>query len=207
MAAHHKVFTEANIKSAFRGAGISPWNPETVIQKLDVRLRTPSLPSSRPNTATGWESQTPSNPQQTVSQSNFIKSRISAHQGSSPTPILEAVTKLAKGAQAMAHSITLLTDEVRTLQEANIALAKRRRAKRSRIQCGGALSIEESQALLAEKDKGKRVAIDNGDNGSLPKKRQVSQRRCGNCGKTGHNRQTCDKGEQLDDESDSDEFN
>jgi hypothetical protein len=204
MAAHLRIFTEENIKSGFRGAGILPWNPDFVIEKLDVRLRTPTLSGSCPGTAAGWESQTPSNPQQTVSQSNFIKSRISAHQGSSPTPIIEAVDRLAKGAQAMAHSITLLTDQVHTLQDANIALAKRRRAKKSRVQLGGALSIEDSQAILAEKDKTKRPAVVDGENGGPSKKAATTARQCGVCGKTGHNARTCSKDVKLSNESDSD---
>jgi hypothetical protein len=37
-AAHDKVFIEENIKSGFRGAGISLWDPDSIISKLDVRL-------------------------------------------------------------------------------------------------------------------------------------------------------------------------
>ncbi|KAF4490738.1 Pogo transposable element with ZNF domain [Colletotrichum fructicola Nara gc5] len=128
--AHNKVFNEENIRSAFQGAGISPWDPDHVIKKLDVHLRTPTPLIANPSTPPPWQSQTPSNPQQTVSQSSFIK-----------------IEQLSKGAQAMAQSITILTDRLRTLEDANVALAKRRRAKRTRVQLGGALSIEESQVL------------------------------------------------------------
>jgi hypothetical protein len=92
-AAHDKIFTEENMRSGFRGAGISPWDPDSVISKLDVRLQTPV--QSLPMSPSKWESQTPSNAHHTVQQSSFIKGRISAHQGSSPTPILEAVEWLA----------------------------------------------------------------------------------------------------------------
>ncbi|KAL9563896.1 hypothetical protein ACKAV7_011931 [Fusarium commune] len=34
--------TEKNIKAAFRGAGLAPLDPESVISKLDVQLRTPT---------------------------------------------------------------------------------------------------------------------------------------------------------------------
>lgn len=197
IAAHLRIFIAENIKSGFRGAGILPWNPDSVIEKLDVRLCTPISSGSPPSTACEWESQTPSNPQQTVSQSNFIKSRISAHQESSPTPIIEAVDRLAQGAQAMAHSITLLTDQVRTLQDANIALAKRRRAKKSRLQLREALSIEDSQAILAERNKGKRPTPIKGENSGLSKRTTAIVRRCGVCGKTGHNARTCSKDVEL----------
>jgi hypothetical protein len=37
-AAHNKVFTEENMNSGFKGAGISPWDPDSVISKLDIHL-------------------------------------------------------------------------------------------------------------------------------------------------------------------------
>ncbi|KAK1843585.1 transposase [Colletotrichum chrysophilum] len=203
--AHNKIFTNENIKSAFRGAGILPWDPNHVIGKLNVYIRTPTPPATDPSTPPAWQSQTPSNRHEALSQSNFIKTRISAHQGSSPTPIIEAVDRLAKGAQAMAHSITILTDQVRTLQDANVALAKRRRAKKTRVQLGGALSIAESQVILEEKGKGKCPAPQEGEDGGLSKKGRSAQRRCGVCGKTGHNARTCSKDVESSSESDADE--
>jgi hypothetical protein len=201
-AAHDKTFTEDNIKAAFRGAGIRPWDPDYIISKLDVRLRTPQpfVPASPQQ----WESQTPSNATQTVQQSSFIKSKISAHQGSSPTPIMEAVDRMAKGAQAMAHSITLMSEQIRTLQEANLALAKRRRAKRTRVQLGGALSIEDSQAIIQEKQKRKRPAGEISGDADEADRGGPSKQRCGNCGESGHNARTCEKEKERSDQSDSD---
>jgi hypothetical protein len=34
--------TESNIKGSFRGAGLVPLNPENMISKLNVKLRTPT---------------------------------------------------------------------------------------------------------------------------------------------------------------------
>ena len=50
LAAHNKIFTKKNIKRGFRGAGISSWDPNSVILKLDVHLRTPTPPDSRLST-------------------------------------------------------------------------------------------------------------------------------------------------------------
>ena len=91
LATHNAIFTEKNMKAGFKGAGVSPWNPDSVISKLDVRIQTPTPSESRSSTGHEWKSQTPSNPQQTRSQSTLIKNRISNHQGSSPTPILDAI--------------------------------------------------------------------------------------------------------------------
>ena len=126
-----------------------------------------------------------------LSQSTFIKNRIHSHQGSSPTQILDSVDQLAKGAQAMAHELLIIRDEVRILQNANIALAKRRRSKKIRLQEGGALTQEESKLLLAKKDKGKRVIPDDDENAGNAKKSRATSRRCGTCDKTGHNARTC----------------
>jgi hypothetical protein len=103
----------------------------------------------------------------------------------------------------MAHQITLLNDRVRTLEKANIALAKRRRAKRSRVQLGGALSIEDSQAIIEEKQKGKRPAGEMAGGAEEAVRGGPSKRRCGNCGETGHNARTCEKDVEESSQSDS----
>ena len=71
--------TEKNIQGGFAGAGLMPYNPERVISKLDIRIRTPTPPASSPRTALPWVSQTPHNPREATSQSVFIKTRISNH--------------------------------------------------------------------------------------------------------------------------------
>ena len=52
----------------------------------------------------------------------------------------------------MAHEMTLLSTEVCTLQAANEALSKRCRAKKARICQGGALTVEDAQDIIAQKD-------------------------------------------------------
>jgi len=82
---------ESNIRGGFRGAGLLPFDPKSVISTLDLKLKTPTPPNSRPSTAQPWVSQTPNNPTEALSQTAFIKTRISRHQNSSPTSIYEAV--------------------------------------------------------------------------------------------------------------------
>jgi hypothetical protein len=43
----------------FRGAGLAPLDPETVISKLDVQLRTPTPPGEVSQPSTPWVSKTP----------------------------------------------------------------------------------------------------------------------------------------------------
>lgn len=41
-AAHKATMTERNIRGAFKGASLIPLDPETVVSKLNVQLRTPT---------------------------------------------------------------------------------------------------------------------------------------------------------------------
>lgn len=53
---------------------------------------------------------------------------------------------------AIMYENALLKAEVRSLREANSSFAKRRRAKKTRVQHGGTLAIGEAQGLLDQKD-------------------------------------------------------
>ncbi len=59
---------------------------------------------------------------------------------------------MAKGTQALAHTVALMAAEIRTLQKANDALSKRRRAKKTRVCLGGALAVGDTQNVLAQKE-------------------------------------------------------
>ena len=96
----------------------------------------------------------------------------------------------------MAHKITILEDRVRTLEDANTALAKRQRAKKSRVQLGGPLTIKESQVIIEEKQKGKRPAGEISGGAEELVRGGLTKRRCGNCSETGHNARTCEKDEE-----------
>jgi hypothetical protein len=190
-AAYDQSITPANARAGFRGAGLVPFDPQAVISKLDVRLRTPTPPRPSSADADPWVSQTPHNPTEALSQSTLVRNRMARHQGSSPTPLFQTITSLAKGTERLAHENTLLAAEVRTLRAANEALSKRRRAKKTRIRQGGALIQEDAQDLLAQKEAEEQARRDKRSEGGNRKERQSSSRRYRTCGKTGHNVRTC----------------
>ena len=202
-AAFSKVFTPDNVKAGFRGAGLVPLDPDRVISKLDVKLSTPSPTGSLPAATIPWASQTPHNPTEATSQTDFIKSRVRHHQGSSPTPILSAVDQIAKGTMAVMHELALFKAENRTLREANTNLAKRRRAKKTRVRQGGTLSIGEGQDLLDQKDVNTQLGDETRASSSRVRRAQPRERRCGICGNTGHNARTCEMDIETSGESDS----
>jgi hypothetical protein len=111
--------------------------------------------------------------------------------------------QLAKGTELIAHEMTLLGDWVRTLEKANEALSKRRRAKKTRIQAGGALTIEDAQDLIAQKDASRQKSGGKSVEGGGEEARPSTLRHCGRCSKTGHNVRTCQEVEEMSDKDNS----
>jgi hypothetical protein len=97
-AAFTRSFTVANICSAFRGAGLIPLQPDVVLLKIDMRLRTPT-PTALPEAI--WEARTPSNVRELEAQSTLIRDRVRRHKSSLPALIIKAIGQLKKGAEVM----------------------------------------------------------------------------------------------------------
>ena len=72
-AAYKCSMTISNIVGGFRGAGLIPLNLETILFKLDVKLRTPTPTGSLEANVDSWVSQTPYNPTEAISQSKLVK--------------------------------------------------------------------------------------------------------------------------------------
>jgi hypothetical protein len=196
--------TEKNVRGGFAGAGLVPYDPERVLSKLDVKLRTPTPPNSRVGTPQPWVFQTPHNPREADSQSTLIKTRIANHQNSSPTSMLAAVDQLTKGTMAVMHEVALLRSEVSSLRKANEALSKRRRAKRTRVQLGGSLTLQDAMDLLGPGAVGGEGVQETqpGSGGAGGGRTRV--RCCGVCGKPGHNARTCQEAVEASDSAVSD---
>ena len=198
--------TEKNIKSGWAGSGLVPYNPDRVISRLDIQLRTPTPPGpgSESQPPPQWTSKTPCTAIEAASQQELIKARIQNHLNSSPTALLEAVDQLAKGATTVMHRITLLHTEVSTLHKANTALSRQRRAKKTRIPITGALNIQEAQDFLDQKAVEKQLQLETTQGGRSISGTGKKTRCCRVCGKPGHNARTCKKALESIDSSFSD---
>ncbi len=86
--------------------------------------------------------------QEATSQADYIKTRIVRHQGSSPTSIHEAIDQMIKSTKSVMYKMVLMQERIRTLEEANRTISKRRKAKKTRIQQGGVFSIQNANTLL-----------------------------------------------------------
>jgi hypothetical protein len=68
--AFFNVFTTENCRKAFKAAGLVPLNAQVVLDRLEVRLRTPPAP---PLQETLWQSKTPSNTHEFRSQLKLVR--------------------------------------------------------------------------------------------------------------------------------------
>jgi hypothetical protein len=125
--AFNRVYTKENIRASFRGAGLVPHDPEAVLSKLDLELRTPTPAVSED---LPWQSQTPSNAREIEAQSTLIRNRVRQHKSSSPASIIESINRLEKGSAKVMHDMVLSRKEMASLRQAAETATKRRSRKR-----------------------------------------------------------------------------
>jgi hypothetical protein len=100
-AAFRATMTEKHIKGGFKGAGLIPFDPESVVSKLEVQLRTPTPAEEQASQAQPWTSKTPKSIREIEFQSEYLERRLRRHQNSSPEPTLEALKSISKGTKAV----------------------------------------------------------------------------------------------------------
>jgi ribosomal protein L17 len=203
-AAFQSAISEKNIRGGFRGTGLVPYDPESVLSRLDVKLRTPSPARADSELPNLWVPKTPNNPIEATSQTDFIKTRISHHQGSSPTSILAAMDQFAKGARGIMHQMALLRAEVNELREANATLSRRRRAKKTRLRLSGSITVAEGQELQDQREITDQIQQETQQSGGRKRRTETRERRCGRCRRPGHNARTCQANVDMSREEDSD---
>lgn len=199
-----------NIKSGFEKAGLVPFDPQNVLGELEkyplVPTPTVSPLSDVPNNAPiiSPPTKTPRNIKEVTKRARYLQRKIKNHHSSSPTKMLDSVNLLLEGTTLVLHEATLLREEVAQLRETNHVLSKRRRTKNKRLQEGGILTVGEGQALLAEKEGGGQQSGSTVAEGSRRKRVEPKERKCGVCGKPGHNARTCQEVIETSSEEESD---
>jgi hypothetical protein len=189
-AAFTRSFTSANICSALRGAGLVPLQPDVVLSKLDVRLRTPT-PATLLDAP--WEAKTPSNVRELEAQSTLIRDCIQQHKSSSPASIIQAIGQLKKGAEVMMLSAELMRNRIASLERANKAATKRRQRKKKRIQKRGTLTKGEGEDILAQNEADQQIEREQRQGREQPGCSCQALAHCKKCRETGHKSRTCKK--------------
>ena len=153
-----------------------------MLSKLDVVLQTPH---QSPRQVAAWQAQTPRNAREVEAQIGLIQESVRKRRGSSANSLTEQIAQLSKGAQQMAHKMTLIIEEISTLRAALDESNKRKSRKRRYVRTDETLTVGEVQEVLAE-----QAGSSRGD-GESASKRVREGRRCGRCKQTRHNARTC----------------
>jgi hypothetical protein len=189
--AFNQAITPSNIQGGFRGAGLLPLDPEAVLSKLDIRLKTPTPPPIESIITTPWQSKTPSNAFEISLQSDLIRNQIQQHQDSSPTLMLESLDRLAKGAQSVATYATLIKAQVADLEAANQALAARKKRSKQKIQKQGILTQAAGKALINQNEVNNQIEQEIQQARRLGGGGARAQYCCSGCGERGHRINQC----------------
>ncbi|USP81206.1 putative transposase [Curvularia clavata] len=171
--AFDQSFTPANICSAFRGAGLVPLQPDAVLSKLDVQLRTPSPPATLSQKLSGRP-----------------------HKSSSPASIIAAISQLKKGAEIMMLSAELMRERITSLERANEAASKRRERKRKRIQKQGVLTKGAGEDIVAQREADEQIAHEERQRGERSGVSRQALARC-KVGKVGRARRSLVRAARL----------
>jgi hypothetical protein len=88
------------------------------------------------------------------------------------------------------HKMALLQAKVAELRKANTLISKRRKAKKTRVRLEGSFNSQDVQNLQNQKGVAQQIQQKMRGNNAGSNRGQPQQRRCGVCGKTGHNART-----------------
>ena len=167
-----------------------PFDPDQVLSKLNIWLRTPTPLGSW---GSDWEPKTPSNYMQLQKQSSSINALLRMRSRSPPSLLTTAISQILKACQIGMQSATILEKEVGELQAANEKQKQKRTRSKRQIPHEGGLLVKEDvelieapiEALIAPAPPGLRQP-------SPPlQPRTRPPRGCGICRAPGHRRETC----------------
>jgi hypothetical protein len=185
-----EAFKSETIRNSFAAAGLVPYDPDRVISKLDIRLRTPTPPSSQ---GSEWSPKTPSNYIQLQKQASSIKALLKQRSKSPPSPLNSAINQVLKACQITMQSAAILEKEVSDLRAANETKKRKKSRSARQIPSEEGLSVLEASTLLGQPEQAVLAAIPceagPAQAPSQPRKRALPT--CSVCGVKGHKLTAC----------------
>ena len=146
--ARSDAFTSETIQNSFRAAGLLPYHPTEVLDKVNIRIRTPTPPSSRGSSV--LPPQTPINPRQLLRQASSIKSGLKQCSNSPSSPIKTALEQVFKGCEIAMHNAAFLARQNEQLRAANQKQRIKRQASTRQVAYQYSLDASEAAGLVAE---------------------------------------------------------
>ena len=144
------AFSRANILSGFAAADLIPLKPERVLAKLNIKIKTPTPPSSSSSNQSFYLGRTPAN----LYQLNQQKKQIQDLQQQSLSSVVaeQTLEKIIKGAEMAMQNSILLQQEIYQLQASNKHQNEKKKNIRAFIQDGGSLTGGDGLQRLQERE-------------------------------------------------------
>jgi hypothetical protein len=186
--ARTEAYKPTTIRNGFAAAGLIPLDPERVLEKLNVVLKTPTPtpPGSSHSNLLSSCFQTPSNLHELQRHSTTVKKRLDPLFSSPSNPTLVKLNQVYKSCELAWHNATLLAQENMELRSAIEKEDRKHRRSKRPIRTTASLTAAEVQNLLEESNAANQLARDLD---GLP--RQRAPHTCSNCHIIGHNRRNC----------------
>jgi hypothetical protein len=89
--------------------------------------------------------------------------------------------------------MVLLEDRLQQVEQENRIIRQRRRGKRTRLQKGGPLTIEEASQAIDQMDVNMQVVAESSGSGGHRRSKGSRVSHCSKCGRVGHNARTCEE--------------
>ncbi|KAJ5614365.1 hypothetical protein N7528_008019 [Penicillium herquei] len=191
--AHANTFKLETIKNSFEAAGIVPFDPQSVLSKLNIQLRTPTPPRSRGSQSSAFCPHTPTNIHELLKQASSIKAFLKQHSNSPPSPSHTALNQLIKGCQITIHNGILLEQENKQLRATN-TIQRQKRARANRwVEYDAGITVQGAQEREQADNQPFQARTPAMITAQQASYTPVARRppKCGKCGELGHRRNMC----------------
>jgi hypothetical protein len=187
------AYKAQTIRNSFAATGLVPFNPDRVIQQLDIQLKTPTPPPSRSSNIQSSCLQTPQNIHQFVRQSTTIKRRINERTGSPNQVIDQAIMRMSKAYETSINDLLLVRKENQDLRAAHEKEKQKREKSKKQISIEQGITREEAQALVQSEIEASQTVTAAPAEPGLPASQGVVRRqfRCSGCNIEGHRINRC----------------
>jgi hypothetical protein len=148
--ARKSAFTAENIQNSFTATGLVPFDPDRVLGKLDIQLKTPTPPGSR---STNSAPKTPYTTRQLERQASATRKLLREHSQSS-LPLLEArLDKIIKGHELTLNELVLAKEEIRKHRANNKWESQKQKKSNRQLAITGGSSLQEGLERFQHKNK------------------------------------------------------
>jgi hypothetical protein len=195
--ARQEAFQSGTIQNSFAASGLVPIDAERVLSKLNISIRTPTPPRSRPSSRSSqFTPQTPRTVTQLFKQASMLKDLLKQRSKSPPSPSKTILDQLIKGHCLSLHNTALLAQDNANLRAANEKKRQKRNRSHKQIPCEEGLTVEEGLQLATQLElSAEAPMVESYTQGELPiqanRPATRAPPRCSGCREIGHRINSC----------------